>query len=89
MNYSHCYKCPYIVKDIPNVIRASWLAYDIEGKGYNKKNPKTPSTGHKMERANSTDVRKDLLSQMARTVYYSFKQTDVTAAWNTERDDPE
>lgn len=42
-----------------------------------------------MERANSTDVRKDLFGQIHVIVYQSFKQTAVTAVWNTERDDPE
>lgn len=38
-------------------------------KEYTIKIKKTPNTGHKMERANSTDVRKDLLSQIHIIVY--------------------
>lgn len=42
-----------------------------------------------MERANSTDVRKDLFGQIHIIVYQSFKETAGTAVGNIERDDPE
>lgn len=46
------------------------MVYEIEGKRIHNKNKKNhPNTGHKMERVNSTDVRKDLLSQIHIIVY--------------------
>lgn len=71
------------------------MPLSMTGQGMEWKEKKTTieieplNSGHKMERANSMDVRKDLFGQIDIIVYRSFKETAGAAVWNTERDDPE